>query len=66
MAFEIDCAFIREWHPKYDLIENDEGKYQLLIGQVVAESNTRPTVLSVNNSSEEGSWEVTLTRTTAL
>lgn len=30
----IDDAFIRDWHPKYDLTESDEGEYQRLIAQV--------------------------------
>ena len=30
----IDDAFIREWHPKYDLTENDESEYQRLVAEV--------------------------------
>jgi hypothetical protein len=28
MTLQIDDAFIREWHPKYDLTEDDEPEYQ--------------------------------------
>jgi hypothetical protein len=43
MALIIDDAFIREWHPKYDQIENDE-EYLPLKGRVAEEMRLRGTV----------------------
>jgi hypothetical protein len=34
---QIDDAFIREWHPKYDLTENDEPDYNRLVAATARE-----------------------------
>jgi len=34
MILKIDDAFIREWHPRYDLTEDDEPTYQMLVDTV--------------------------------
>jgi hypothetical protein len=41
----IDDAFIREWHPKYDVTENDEREYQRLVGEVARDLNSLGTIL---------------------
>jgi hypothetical protein len=40
----IDDAFIREWHPKYDWIQNDEIEYQRLVPQVARDMASTGTV----------------------
>jgi len=40
----IDDAFIREWHPKYDLTENDEGEYQRLVAEVARDLTSLGTI----------------------
>jgi hypothetical protein len=40
----IDDAFIREWEPKYDLIENDEAEYQRLIPEVARDMASTGTI----------------------
>lgn len=40
----IDDAFIREWHPKYDLTENDEGEYQRLVAEVARDLKSLGTI----------------------
>jgi hypothetical protein len=40
----IDDAFIREWEPKYDLIENDEKEYQRLIPEVARDIASTGTI----------------------
>ena len=37
----IDDAFINEWHPKYDLTENDEGEYRRLAAETAHDLSTR-------------------------
>jgi hypothetical protein len=34
MTLQIDDAFIREWHPRYDDTEKDEGDYKKLVSTV--------------------------------
>jgi hypothetical protein len=41
----IDDAFIREWEPKYDLIENDEEEYQRLVSEVIRDMASTGTIL---------------------
>jgi hypothetical protein len=45
MTFQIDDAFIRKWHPKYDETENDEVQYQNLIAQVAQDMRSDGTIL---------------------
>jgi hypothetical protein len=40
----IDDAFIREWHPKYDLTENDESEYQRLVAEVARDLKSLGTI----------------------
>lgn len=40
----IDDAFIREWEPKYDLIENDEEEYQRLVVTVARDMVSTGTI----------------------
>lgn len=40
----IDDAFIREWHPRYDLTENDELEYLRLVGTVSSEMASTGTI----------------------
>jgi hypothetical protein len=40
----IDDAFIREWEPKYDLIENDEAEYQRLVPEVARDMASTGTI----------------------
>ena len=40
----IDDAFIREWHPKYDVTENDEREYQRLGAEVARDLNSLGTI----------------------
>jgi hypothetical protein len=40
----IDDAFIREWHPKYDVTENDEREYQRLVAEVARDLNSLATI----------------------
>jgi hypothetical protein len=40
----IDDAFIREWHLKYDVTENDEREYQRLVGEVARDLNSLGTI----------------------
>jgi hypothetical protein len=40
----IDDAFIREWHPKYDVTEDDEREYQRLVGEVARDLNSLGTI----------------------
>jgi hypothetical protein len=40
----IDCAFIREWHPKYDRIEDDEADYRPLVDIVAQEMRLKGTI----------------------
>jgi hypothetical protein len=40
----IDHGLIREWHPKYDLTENDEGEYRRLIPAVAQDLNSAGTI----------------------
>lgn len=40
----IDDVFIREWHPEYDRIENDEPEYQRLVAVVAQEMQSIGTV----------------------
>jgi hypothetical protein len=42
--FVIDDAFIREWHPKYDVTENDEREYQELVAEVARDLNSQGTI----------------------
>jgi len=42
--FVIDDAFIREWHPKYDVTENDEREYQTLVTEVAGDLNSLGTI----------------------
>jgi hypothetical protein len=41
----IDDAFIREWHPRYDLTENDEPEYLRLVSVVASEMASTGTIL---------------------
>ncbi len=45
MPLLIDDAFIQNWHPKYDLTEDDEGKYQELVTLVPKEMTATGTIL---------------------
>ncbi len=40
----IDDEFIREWEPKYDLIENDEEEYQRLLPEVARDMASTKTI----------------------
>lgn len=40
----IDDAFIREWHPRYDATEDDEGEYQRLVPVVARDLNSLGTI----------------------
>jgi hypothetical protein len=40
----IDEAFIREWHPKYDVTENDESEYQRLVAEVARDLKSLGTI----------------------
>ena len=40
----IDDAFIREWHPKYDVTENDESEYQRLVAEVARDLKSLGTI----------------------
>jgi hypothetical protein len=40
----IDDAFIREWHPKYDWIQNDEIEYQRLVPEVARDMASTGTI----------------------
>jgi hypothetical protein len=40
----IDDGFIREWEPKYDLIENDEAEYQRLVPAVARDMASMGTI----------------------
>jgi hypothetical protein len=40
----IDDAFIREWHPRYDATEDDEGEYQRLVTAVAQDLNSLGTI----------------------
>lgn len=40
----IDDAFINEWHPKYDLTEDDEGEYRRLLAETARDLSTRGTI----------------------
>lgn len=40
----IDDAFIREWHPKYDETENDEGEYRWLLAETARDLSTLGTI----------------------
>lgn len=44
MPLLIDDAFIQNWHPKYDLTENDEPDYQRLVIQVAEEITSSGTI----------------------
>jgi len=46
VTIEIDDAFISEWHPKYDLTENDETEYNELLGRVAVDIKSRGTISS--------------------
>ena len=37
MSLEIDCQFIKKWHPLYDCTETDQKKYDSILSIVVAE-----------------------------
>jgi len=43
-AVIIDDAFISEWHPEYDRIENDEIEYQRLVPQVGRDTASTGTI----------------------
>jgi hypothetical protein len=43
-AIVISDSFIREWHPKYDLIANDEHEYDRLVRLVASEIASRGTI----------------------
>src|ERR1700730_1075243 len=45
MTLQIDDAFIRKWHPKYDCMENDETDYQNLVAQVAGDFRSCGTIL---------------------
>lgn len=40
----IEHAFINEWHPKYDLTEDDEGEYRRLLAETARDLSTRGTI----------------------
>jgi hypothetical protein len=44
MPLVIDDAFIQNWHPKYDLTENDEREYQRLVVRVAEEMASGGTI----------------------
>ena len=44
MTPQIDDAFIRTWHPRYDLTENDEPEYRRLVNQVADDIRTAGTI----------------------
>jgi hypothetical protein len=44
MRTEIDDAFIKEWHPRYDQTENDEEEYGRLVGTVAREMKSTGTI----------------------
>jgi hypothetical protein len=40
----IEHAFINEWHPKYDLTEDDEGEYRRLLAETARDLSTQGTI----------------------
>lgn len=44
MTIQIDDAFIREWHPRYDLTEDDEEEYERLVATVALEMKSMGTI----------------------
>jgi hypothetical protein len=43
-AVVIDDAFLREWEPKYDRVENDEGEYQEIVAVVARNMGSTGTI----------------------
>jgi hypothetical protein len=50
----IDDAFIGEWHPKYDLTENDEGEYRRLILTVAQDLDSVGTISKAGGRQNNG------------
>jgi len=44
MTIQIDDVFIREWHPRYDLTEDDEEEYERLVATVALEMKSMGTI----------------------